>query len=125
MYNSCARDVEYIPKCVAFPDVLTEADLRTLVNLLDEVADRWHDLCLQLGVPNSTLRSIEARPLLLTGAPKTWLREGLSTWLESGASQQSCTISALCDALRQPSLDEGVLADQVQLQLNNRSKNHS
>ena len=96
-----------------------ESDLRFLVDLLIEVAGKWDAVCLHLGVSMPTIRNISASPRLFNGAPRTWLQEGLFEWLHAGSTQQPCTVSALCAALRAPSVDEAVLADSAETELNN------
>ena len=105
--------------------VLTEADHPALMTLLDPVAHRWNDLCLQLGVPLTELRIIEARPTLIPGAPRSYLREGVFEWLNRGSAQQPCTVTNLCNALRANPLDENTLAEQVKMALNNRGMYNS
>ena len=96
-------------------DVLTEADLSTLMNLLQPVAYRWNDLCLQLGVLQSDLNNIAANPMRMSGAPNTFLQDGLYIWLQKEPA--SCTIPALCEALKSPAVDETALANEVEERL--------
>jgi len=97
---------------VVYEEQLTEADLSTLVNDLAPVAHKWNFICLQLGVPQSTLVNIEAQPMRLTGAPQTYLQDGLFEWLRGRSSSR--TITDLCNALVAPSVGENVLAEKVE-----------
>ncbi len=91
---------------------LTEEDLPHLMNVLEPVASKWDSICLQLGVPQSTLSNIQAKPTLLAGAPQTFLRSGLYEWMRSGA--ETCTVSSLANALRTPSVNEVFLANEIE-----------
>ena len=61
---------------------LTESDLPALLSKLNSHASKWRDIGSQLGFLEGELATIEDKPLLLTGAPKSWLREMLSEWLQ-------------------------------------------
>ena len=101
--------------------VLTDADLPVLLQLLDSVASKWEDLCVQLGVPMPELEIIKAKPTLYHGAPRSYLRVGIYEWLRRGSAQQPCMVTTLCNALRSNVLEENnVLAERVEMELNNR-----
>ncbi len=110
--------IEFVPPFHS--DVLTEADLSTLVNLLVEVAHKWDAVCLQLGVPMSKIKNIQANLHLLSGGPRAYFQDGLYEWLHCASPERPCTISTLCSALKAPSVDEKVLANCVEMKLNNR-----
>ena len=122
------RSVKLIPPCClsslscgVIKEQLTEADLSTLMNDLTPVAHKWNFICLQLGVPQSTLVNIEAQPMRIAGAPLTFLQDGLFEWLRVGSD--SCTITLLCEALTAPSVDEAVLAAKVEESLKRKKGN--
>ena len=91
------------------------------MNLLRPVAARWYVLCIQLGVSHGDLDNIAANPLKLAGAPLTFLQDGLYVWLQQDPPSKR-TISALCDVLRSPVMDENRLCREVAESLNRRSK---
>lgn len=90
----------------------------TLMNLLDPVAFKWELLCLQLGVPLSDLKNIESNPMKFSGAPKTFLQDGLYIWLQQEPKQH--TISVLCQALKEAVMDEEVLSKEIERKLKSR-----
>ena len=93
-------------------------DLAVLMNLLDSVAYKWDQLGIQLEVPYTDLKNIEANPMRMAGAPKTFLQDALYMWMQRGGDM--CTILALCEALKSESVDEEVLAAQVEQRLRSR-----
>ena len=83
---------------------LTESDMAALYGRLDCHAHQWRDIATHLGFQQTELDIIQARPLLLQGAPQSWLRAILSEWLEwapndSRGSSSFATLQALKDAL--------------------------
>ena len=64
---------------------------------------------MHLGFQQTELDNIQARPLLLQGAPQSWLRAMLSEWLQwapnnSRGSSSFATLQALKDALNNSGL---------------------
>ncbi len=118
LYFYC--ELRIYPSLFFHSDILTEADLDTLVNLLEEVAHKWDAVCLQLGVPMSKIKNIQANLQLLSGGPRAYFQNGLFEWLYSSSPEHPCTISNLCSALKVPSVDEEVLANRVEMMLKSR-----
>ena len=87
------------------------------MNALAPVASKWNPICLQLGVPYSKLLNIEAQPMRLSGAPRTFLQDGLYEWLQRSTGTR--TITSLCTALKEPSVGEPVVAIEVEETLRN------
>ena len=56
----------------------------TLYKQLSSNSVKWDMIGSHLGFQQSELQNIQARPLLQSGAPDSWLREMLSEWLEWG-----------------------------------------
>ena len=61
---------------------LTDRDHGSIYDKLKLHAPKWMDIGSALGFSQVELSNIEARPLLLTTAPGSWLREMLSEWLQ-------------------------------------------
>ena len=93
-----------------FPDVFRKDDLPFLIRELHEIAPKWQIFCSQLGMPISELNIIAAKPLLLSGAPITYLQAALDRWICSKHS----TLGELCVALRTEVVGEDTLAAKVE-----------
>ena len=93
-----------------FLDVFRKDDLPFLMRELHDVAPKWQIFCSQLGVPISELNIIAAKPLLLSGAPVTYLQYALDLWI---CSKQS-TLGVLCEALRTEVVGEDTMAVKVE-----------
>lgn len=63
-------------------DRLQEAHLPQILTKLNEHASKWREIGTFLGFRPGELNLIESKPLLLTGAPGSWLRELLAEWLQ-------------------------------------------
>ena len=88
---------------------LSESDLPHLLGRLDEHASKWRDIGMHLGFRQTELDNIQAIPLLLTGAPKSFLRAMLSEWLQwapndGRGSSSFASLQALKDALNKSGL---------------------
>ena len=88
---------------------LTECDITALIGKLEPHAHQWRDIAMHLGFQQTELDNIQARPLLLQGAPQSWLRAMLSEWLQwapndSRGSSSFATLQALKDALNKSGL---------------------
>ena len=53
-----------------------------LISQLSNCAPKWREIGTHLGFDQNELDAIQARPLLLSGAPQTWLSDLISCWLE-------------------------------------------
>ena len=83
--------------------------MNSLLGSLDHHAHQWRDIATYLGFHQAELNVIQARPLLLHGAPQSWLRAMLTEWLEwspnnSRGSSSFATLQALKDALSKSGL---------------------
>ena len=92
---------------------LAESDLPRLLSKLSNHAYKWKDIGIHLGFQEGELKNIEAKPLLLHSAPKSWLREMLSEWLQwapgdDRKSSSFATLQTLKNALNKSEL--GALA---------------
>ena len=97
-------------------DILTEEDLVSLMNLLRPVAHKWETLCVQLGVSMGDIKNIGANPMKFSGAPLTFLQDGLYVWLQNSPGPKR-SISALCDVLKGPVISEVTLGVEVEKHL--------
>ena len=91
--------------------VLPDKHLRTLYATLSEHSHKWRDIGIHLGFHTSKLENIQAKPLLLSGAPNTYLQEMLTEWLQwapgDGRGSENCaTLGGLRDALNKAGLPE-------------------
>ena len=90
----------------------------TLYEQLSLYAAKWRTIGAYLGFHQGELDTIESKPLLLHEAPKSWLREMLSEWLEwapgDGRGSVRCaTLNQLRDAARKSGL--GRTAQELQV----------
>lgn len=81
----------------------------TLLNQLNIHAAKWRDISTNLGFQQGELDIIEHTPLLLLGAPYSFLRTMLTKWLEwapndQRGSGQYATLEALKDAVSKAGL---------------------
>ena len=101
--------------CVSFlvnSDVFRKEDIGFLVKHLRPIAPKWQIFSVQLGVPTSEMNVIAAKPLLLSGAPLTFLQDALNYWISE--AHPACTLNTLCDVLKSEVVGEGTLAVQVE-----------
>ena len=80
-----------------------------LLTQLKEHAAEWRDIGTYLGFSQGELRNIQAAPLDLNGAPKSWLSAMLAEWLEwapgdERGSKNYATLSGLKRAVREAGL---------------------
>lgn len=88
---------------------LTSRNHASLFKQLSQLAAKWDDIGRELGFKQGELDNIKDSPLLLSGAPLSWLGTMLSQWLEwapgdSRGSRDFATLEGLKDALRQANL---------------------
>ena len=95
-------------------------DLAFLMNHLEPIATHWKDVGLQLGLSYGELMTVEVTPLLIPGAPKSFLQAVLSKWLDRAPPYP--TLSKLCDALRSHAVDQSRVALELQQQYQTRQK---
>ena len=78
----------------------------------------WKSIAIYLGFTGSELKIIEAKPLLLSGAPTSWLNEMLSEWLQCApgdgrGSTKIATLEGLRDALDKAGLGGNIIASKL------------
>lgn len=93
-------------------DVFRREDIGFLVRELHAIAPKWQIFSVQLGVPTSELNIIAAKPMLLPGAPVTFLQDALNYWICD--AHLACTLNTLCDVLKSEVMGESTLAAQVE-----------
>ena len=101
--------------CVSFLvnlDIFRREDIGFLVRELHTIAPKWQIFSVQLGVPTSELNVIAAKPMLLPGAPVTFLQDALNYWICD--THPACTLNTLCDVLKSEVMGESTLAIQVE-----------
>ena len=71
----------------------------SLISQLNKCAAKWREIGTYLEFQQEELNIIEARPLLLNSAPKSWLSAMLSEWMEwtPGDSRGSTKYANLVD----------------------------
>ena len=97
---------------------LSSHHLSSLLQQLYEHATKWRDIGGALGFTQGELDTIQAKPFLLAGGPKSWLGSMLSDWLQwapgdGRGSTHFATLEKLKDALKQANL--GATAYMLQL----------
>ena len=97
---------------------LNSHHLSSLLQQLYEHSARWRDIGGALGFTQGELDTIQAKPFLLAGGPKSWLGSMLSDWLQwapgdGRGSTHFATLEKLKDALKQANL--GATANMLQL----------
>ena len=85
-------------------DRLEEAHLQQILGKLNEHASKWREIGTYLGFQPGELNSIESKPLLLMGAPGSWLHELLAEWFQwapgdGRGSTEYATLSVLKTAV--------------------------
>ena len=85
---------------------LSEKNHAKLFQILTNHSTQWKEIGTHLGFLPSELDDIQARPLLLCNAPKSWLSKMLEEWLQwtlgdRRGSTSIATVEALRDALNQ------------------------
>ena len=85
-------------------DRLEEAHLQKILGKLNEHASKWREIGTYLGFRPGELDVIQSKPLLLTGAPGSWLSQFLSDWFQwapgdGRGSTAYATLSALKTAV--------------------------
>ena len=98
---------------------MTERDIATLLNLMHNYSDKWHEIGLGLGFVPSELRQISSNLSLLISSPASFLRTLLSQWVQWPTKEHPTkpTLKALCEALRGSPVGLGSLAEQVEREL--------
>ena len=99
--------------------MLTERDIATLMNLMHNFSDKWHEIGLGLGFVPSELKQISSNPSLFMSAPASFLRTVLEQWIQWPTKDHSTkpTLKALSEALRGSLVGLGSLAEQIEREL--------
>lgn len=97
--------------------LLDDKDISELMELCGDYAFRWNDIGLQLGFLNPQLHVIQSNPLLLINAPKSYLQELLSQWVQWPTKKhpEKPSLRVLCSALKAIGL--GALSEKVEKEM--------
>ena len=103
--------------------IFTETDIINLLHLLQDYSFKWNEIGLSLGFVTPELTTISSMPLLLVGAPISYLQELLSQWVQWPTASHSIrpTLESLCAALQSSLVGLGSLADQVNKEMRQRT----
>ena len=79
---------------------MEDAHIPRILSQLNEHASKWREIGTYLGFRQGELNLIESKPLLLQGAPGSWLRELLAKWVQwapgdARGSTEYASLSAL------------------------------
>ena len=90
---------------------LSDKHHSTLYQTLSTFPTKWKEIGIYLGIKHSKLDEIQARPLLMHNAPKSWLNAMLAEWLQwapgdKRGSSSFATLGGLMDALNKAGLGE-------------------
>ena len=98
--------------CIAV--ISKEGYLRMLITILDGVATKWKEIGVVLNFSSGDLNAIEQTPTLIVKGPKGYFHELVRQWLEWTPPDHNLpTITTLYDALRDPLVNEPVLAEDL------------
>ena len=99
--------------------ILTEEDMRKLINLLHNFSHKWYYIGLVLGFIPPELNNISSNSSLFTTAPVSYLTELLSQWVQWPTKDHPTkpTLRALCEALHSSPVGLGSLADKVEKEM--------
>ena len=101
---------------VSAEQVLTEGDVVTLMKLVHNFSDKWHDIGLGLEFAPSELNQISSNLSLFMSAPASFLTQLLSQWVQwpTVTHPTKPTLGALCETLRSSPVGLGSLAEKVE-----------
>ena len=90
---------------------LSDKQHSTLFQILSAHPTKWREIGIHLGIAHSKLDEIQARPLLMHDAPKSWLSAVLAEWLQwapgdERGSTSFATLKSLIDALNKAGLGD-------------------
>ena len=99
--------------------ILHEEDVCQLMTLMQSFSDHWLEIGMALGFTPPELNQIRKNPMLLTTAPKSFLTELLSLWIQWPTVDHPTkpTLEALCEALRSSLVGLGQLAEEVEREM--------
>ena len=99
--------------------VLHKEDVYQLMTLMQSFSDHWLEIGMALGFTPSELNQIRKNPMLLTAAPKSFLTELLSQWVQwpTVDHPHKPTLEALCKALCSSLVGLGSLAEEVEREM--------
>ena len=98
---------------------LTEDDIATLLNLMHNFSDKWHNIGIGLGFAPSELNQIQSKPSLFMEAPLSFFKQLLRQWVQwpTVRHHSKPTVRLLCETLRSSFVGLGALAEQVEAEM--------
>ena len=60
---------------------LRDTDIGAIMRCIDDYVYKWKDISAELGFTPAQLTQIESMPLLVTGAPRSWMEMMLGQWI--------------------------------------------
>ena len=99
--------------------VVKEEHITALLSYIQDFSHKWYSIGMGLGFTTPELDQIKAMPLLLMTAPKSFLIELLSQWVQWPTKKHPVkpTLGAFCSTLR-GFVELGSLADKVETGMN-------
>ena len=109
----------YLVSSEAAELILTQEDMRKLINLIHNFSSKWYYIGLGLGFISPELDNISSNPMLLSSAPDSYLTKLLSQWVQWPTKYHPTkpTLRALCEALHSSPVGLGSLADKVEKEM--------
>ena len=98
---------------------VTDKQVAALLELIHTHSSKWDVIGAMLGFAPSEIQKIRSTPLLLAGAPTTYLTELLNQWVQwpTFSHPTKPTLRALCTSLRSSLVGLGSLADKVEMEM--------
>ena len=90
------------------------------MKLIHNFSYKWNEIGQGLGFTQPALNHIASKPLLLAGAPNSYLTELLNQWVQWPTEDHPTTkptLEALCRALRSSLVGLGSLAEEVEREM--------
>ena len=113
--NDSIHVIPYFPEFEDVADIQLSSDhFSILFGTLSRHSAQWREIGIHLGFHPGELYNIQARPLLMSSAPKSWLEAMLSEWLQwapgdGRGSKKHATLRSLRKALVKSGLREAAL----------------
>ena len=104
--------------------ILKEEHFTALLSYIEDFSHKWYSIGMGLGFTTPELDHIKAMPSLLMMAPKSYLIELLSQWVQWPTKKHPTkpTLGAFCSTLRNY-VNLGSLAETVQIGMNQAGNN--
>lgn len=105
--------------------VLKEEHLTVLLSYVEDFCHKWYSIGMGLGFITPELDQIKAMPRLLMEAPRSYLIELLSQWVQWPTKKHPTkpTLAAFCSTLRSQLVNLGSLAETVERGMNQAGTN--